>query len=194
MQGSITSIPNKESKARGFTIVELLIVIVVIGILAAITIVAYNGIQTRAENAKTTTAVGEYVKGILSFSVLNGNYPIVASDCLGTNTPQTKCGNMTDTTSPCGGTAGPYYSSLAFDTSMKQIFSGNMPQPSAQVMNCGGKMYSGAFYYGGDGKNAQVWYFVRGNQACSGIGGVVSYWRGQQDDTTQCGAYLPILP
>lgn len=29
----------------GFTIVELLIVIVVIGILAAITVVAYNGIQ-----------------------------------------------------------------------------------------------------------------------------------------------------
>lgn len=29
----------------GFTIVELLIVIVVIGILAAVTIVAYNGVQ-----------------------------------------------------------------------------------------------------------------------------------------------------
>ena len=36
---------------RGFTIVELLIVIVVIGILAAITIVAYNGIQQRARTA-----------------------------------------------------------------------------------------------------------------------------------------------
>ncbi|HEV7952209.1 MAG TPA: LamG-like jellyroll fold domain-containing protein [Candidatus Saccharimonadales bacterium] len=35
-------------KQPGFTIVELLIVIVVIGILAAITIVAYNGIQERA--------------------------------------------------------------------------------------------------------------------------------------------------
>lgn len=34
----------KQSNSRGFTIVELLIVIVVIGILAAITIVAYNGI------------------------------------------------------------------------------------------------------------------------------------------------------
>ena len=33
---------------RGFTIVELLIVIVVIGILAAITIVAFNGVQNKA--------------------------------------------------------------------------------------------------------------------------------------------------
>ncbi|MEO7905179.1 MAG: prepilin-type N-terminal cleavage/methylation domain-containing protein [Candidatus Saccharimonadales bacterium] len=36
------------NKMRGFTVVELLIVIVVIGILAAITIVAYRGIQQRA--------------------------------------------------------------------------------------------------------------------------------------------------
>lgn len=42
-------------KASGFTIVELLIVIVVIGILAAITIVAYNGIQQRANKSTITS-------------------------------------------------------------------------------------------------------------------------------------------
>lgn len=40
------------SSTRGFTIVELLIVIVVIAILAAITIVAYSGIQSRAYTSK----------------------------------------------------------------------------------------------------------------------------------------------
>ena len=37
-----------KQKAHGFTIVELLIVIVVVAILASITIVAYNGVQKRA--------------------------------------------------------------------------------------------------------------------------------------------------
>jgi len=38
------SIIDNRSKPYGFTIVELLIVIVVIAILAAISVVAYNGI------------------------------------------------------------------------------------------------------------------------------------------------------
>jgi type IV pilus assembly protein PilA len=44
-------------KQTGFTIVELLIVIVVIGILAAITVVAYSGIQQRARDAKIASAL-----------------------------------------------------------------------------------------------------------------------------------------
>ena len=59
-------------KRRGFTIVELLIVIVVIAILAAITIVAYNGIQQRAHNAATISAADSWVKVISSYYTANG--------------------------------------------------------------------------------------------------------------------------
>lgn len=48
-------IMNKQSvrkRSRGFTIVELLIVIVVIAILAAITVIAFTGMQIRAEESK----------------------------------------------------------------------------------------------------------------------------------------------
>lgn len=52
------------AKQKGFTIVELLIVIVVIGILAAITIVAYNGIQSRANVQRANTDLNSLVKAI----------------------------------------------------------------------------------------------------------------------------------
>lgn len=48
----------------GFTIVELLIVIVVIAILAAISIVAYNGIQDRANAATAQTDLANFKKNI----------------------------------------------------------------------------------------------------------------------------------
>ena len=51
-------------KQTGFTIVELLIVIVVIAILATITIVAYNGIQDRARASAASSALSNAVKKI----------------------------------------------------------------------------------------------------------------------------------
>ncbi|MFZ1243379.1 MAG: type II secretion system protein, partial [Candidatus Saccharimonas sp.] len=49
----------------GFTIVELLIVIVVIAILAAISLVAYNGIQERARNTKINQDLASLQKAIM---------------------------------------------------------------------------------------------------------------------------------
>ena len=64
---------------KGFTIVELLIVIVVIGILAAITVVAYNGIQKRAMVAQTTSELATINKAILAYHAVHGSYPATPS-------------------------------------------------------------------------------------------------------------------
>lgn len=62
-------------KSRGFTIVELLIVIVIIAILAAITIVAYNGIQQRARNANRESDVDAIQKGLALYKAEYNSYP-----------------------------------------------------------------------------------------------------------------------
>lgn len=61
--------------ASGFTIVELLIVIVVIAILATISIVAFNGIQARAEESKLKSNLGQAAKQIEIFEAESGELP-----------------------------------------------------------------------------------------------------------------------
>ncbi len=60
-------------KQKGFTIVELLIVIVVIAILAAITIVAYNGIQDRAKSTSSQSASAQASKKLAAYAVDNSD-------------------------------------------------------------------------------------------------------------------------
>lgn len=59
----------KQTKAKGFTIVELLIVVVVIAILAAITIVAYNGIQNRAKTTSAQSAAASVQKKAEAYNI-----------------------------------------------------------------------------------------------------------------------------
>ena len=66
---------TKQIKSKGFTIVELLIVIVVIAILAAITIVAYNGIQQRAHTTSAKTAAENLAKKLEAYNAVNNAYP-----------------------------------------------------------------------------------------------------------------------
>lgn len=66
---------------QAFTIVELLIVIVVIAILAAITIVAYNGIQARAYNAATISQAKQTIDLINAYIAVEGKYPSTSNGC-----------------------------------------------------------------------------------------------------------------
>jgi general secretion pathway protein G len=91
---------NKTSQKKygsGFTIVELLIVIVVIGILAAITITAYNGVQVRARDSARISKVKSISKAIELYRVDNGMYPPIL-DGVGW---ETTCGSQTDNWGHC---------------------------------------------------------------------------------------------
>ncbi len=65
---------------RGFTIVELLIVIVVIAILATLTIVAYNGIQGKAIAATLQSDLDNASKKLKLYQIDNSAYP-TTNDC-----------------------------------------------------------------------------------------------------------------
>jgi prepilin-type N-terminal cleavage/methylation domain-containing protein len=68
-----------KKKTSGFTIVELLIVIVVIGILAALVITTYNGIQQKARDTERKTDVNAVHGQVEAYNAQNGKYPTLAN-------------------------------------------------------------------------------------------------------------------
>ena len=68
---------NKSNRA-GFTIVELLIVIVVIGILAAIVTVAYTGISRSARDVAVQAELRNFGSTVEVYQATNGSYPTIA--------------------------------------------------------------------------------------------------------------------
>lgn len=142
----------KQRNVSGFTIVELLIVIVVIGILAAITIVAYNGMQERTRNQQTVAAVSSYAKAMMLYAAENGAYPPNSGPwpCLGT-------GYVCDGTSTLDSTA--HTQALLNDLSP---YMQSVPQPAvgAQVTQRTGALYAYNYFL----------FIQEGQSTCPAIG------------------------
>ena len=77
------SFTDIKTKSQGFTIVELLIVVVVIAILAAITIVSYNGITNRANASAAASTASSLQKKIELYYASQSAYPTQMSDLTG---------------------------------------------------------------------------------------------------------------
>jgi prepilin-type N-terminal cleavage/methylation domain-containing protein len=109
-----------KKRNQGFTIVELLIVIVVIGILALLVITTYSGIQQKARNSKRQTDVKSLQTQIEAYFSENGHYPSLAdmnsSTWLSTNMKSLDKGALTDPSNPNSSTlvAAPAAKSYAY--------------------------------------------------------------------------------
>lgn len=73
-----------KQRQSGFTIVELLIVIVIIGILATLVIVTFSGVQQRARDSERKTDINAIAGQLEAFYATNGFYPPAADIVSGT--------------------------------------------------------------------------------------------------------------
>ena len=154
----------KQTKSRGFTIVELLIVIVVIAILAAITIVAYNGIQNRAKTSAGQAGVNSLIKKVAAFNTINSVYPtfcqLVTDSMAPTGAAPTSPATGVGTCAAAGASAG---SEPKLDNNT------NLMQPTSSAgAGYDGTVSSGNTYYGyylcgaSTGANFYYWDYTAG--------------------------------
>lgn len=157
-------------KSSGFTIVELLIVIVIIGILAALVIVAYNGIQQRARNTSRIASAKEIMKIVAAYTAQEGKYPPAAQACIGTGYTDWDGNGSLD----CYQSAHTFHPNAPLDAELQKVT--NIPKVETSSMKGNsGVLYGGFFYYPNpapgtvDGQVGRITmrYFLEGtNQNC----------------------------
>jgi prepilin-type N-terminal cleavage/methylation domain-containing protein len=163
----------------GFTIVELLIVIVVIAILAAISVMAYTGIQQRANNTNTISAAAHTIKLLEAYRSINGSYPSgFWMACVGEYDDDTCRYTNSGATVEAAEVS-------AFKTAIATV--GTMPQPPKKMFVLASARVGGGVMFVAGTDPKQVSYYLEGlNQTC-GAGGTAA----NSNTATSCTIALP---
>lgn len=146
---------------KGFTIVELLIVVVIIAILAAITLMTYNGVQQRATNAAITDAASKTYRLLLAYMSTNGTVPYTGGAC---GTVDSGCATNTV-----------WSTNATFNSNMSSI--GTVPRT---VPVSGSDHYGILYYYSAsrmvDGvpRPVAILYWLNGTAQACGLSGLLA--------------------
>jgi len=176
-------------KTRGFTIVELLIVIVVVAVLAAVSISAYTGIQTRSINSKVLTAVTSWEKVLKMYKVIRGTLPLSDYNCLTSASTDFPAGSGLSAGEcmhgfPYAPTFSAVYSS-ALTTDLESILGTTLKIPSGYLAPMSGTIGGTPIYVQGVRYNNQaIEYYLKGGAADCSKGTVMA--GNSSDSLTLC--------
>lgn len=161
----------------GFTLIELSIVIIVVGILASITLVSYRGATARANDAQTINAANQWMKALQMYRARNGSLPNQFS-CLGANYKYNQDGKGASGVGQCRQDTAAFgiKENPAFDAMLAPYIT-SKPTPSMATTTVNSPLwFRGAYYYiypSGSETHARIDIALSNHTKCpSALGGV----------------------
>ena len=76
----------REKAAKGFTLVEIMIVVVIIGLLAAMAIPAFKVVRQKSQDTTVKNNLRQYAGAANQYMMITGATAVVYSDIVGTTT------------------------------------------------------------------------------------------------------------
>ncbi len=118
-------------KQQGFTLIELMIAVAIIGILAAVAIPQYQKYVARAQVSEAVTLLSGLKSPVIEYYSVNGDFPVLSST--NAEVPAITTGKFVEKVEGTGGDAGTYVATFKgsdvsadlFNKELNMVFSSN---------------------------------------------------------------------
>lgn len=131
-----TSTALSVNKSKGFTLVELLVVITIIAILAVVGISAFSGAQKTARDGRRRADIDSIAKAMESrFDPVTGTYPALSGTFFSSNAIPTDPGNNQPYTAPLTNSSKGFYTCVTLENDNGNSSAGGPPTYSVNSAN-----------------------------------------------------------